>query len=160
VVDGFSKAYAMTGWRLGNGVMPATLATVIAKLNNNSIAHTPVFVQKAGIAALSGPQTSVIDMVNELRARRELITAGLSAVDGVTCSVPDGAFYVLPDFAPVLARTGETAKALATRLLNDHGVACLAGTAFGINAAKRLRFAYTTSRPAIASALVRVGNAV
>ncbi len=160
VVDGFSKAYAMTGWRLGYGVMPVRLAEVVSKLVNNSAACTPVFVQMAGIAALEGPQACVTTAVTELRVRRDLIVSGLNALDGVTCAVPEGAFYVLPDVSGVLARLGMSAEALAAGLLDTYGLACLAGSAFGAGAAQHLRFSYATSRDAIASALTRLATAI
>jgi len=160
VVDGFSKAYAMTGWRLGYGIMPAPLAAVVSKLLNNSVACTPEFVQMAGIAALTGPQECVTAMVDELRMRRDLLVGGLNAIDGLVCPTPEGAFYVWPDASKLLAYGGITAEALADRLLEEYGVACLAGSAFGHCGGPHLRFSYTTSRQAITTALERLREAL
>jgi aspartate/methionine/tyrosine aminotransferase len=156
VVDGFSKAYAMTGWRLGYGIMPETLADYVAKLINNSNACVTTFVQVAGVAALRGPQESVVAMRDEYHARRDVIVSALNAIPGITCAVPGGAFYAFPDITAL----GVTAEALASRLLYDHGIGCLPGTAFGANGAGHLRFSYVRSREQIASALARVSAAV
>jgi aspartate/methionine/tyrosine aminotransferase len=160
IVDGFSKAYAMTGWRLGYGVMPVPVARAVAKLVNNSAACTPGFVQAAGVAALRGPQDSVSALVCALRTKRDRIVAGLNALSGVTCPLPGGAFYAFPDVTDALARMDLTAGALAERLLVDHGVACLPGSAFGVGAERRLRFSYATSLASIDTALDRLRPAV
>jgi aspartate/methionine/tyrosine aminotransferase len=160
VVDGFSKTYAMTGWRLGYGIMPTPLAAVVSQLLNNSVACTPEFVQMAGIAALAGPQECVTAMVAELRTRRDLLVGGLNAIPGLTCPTPDGAFYVWPDVSKWLADASTTAETLANRLLDEYGVACLAGSAFGHCGGPHLRFSYTTSRQAITTALERIREAV
>ena len=156
VVDGFSKAYAMTGWRLGYAVLPVPLAAAVTKLVNNSTACAPVFVQLAGVAALRGPQTCVADMVETLRRRRDAIVAGLNAVAGVSCPTPAGAFYVFPDVQEALDRLGLSLDALASTLLDQHDVACLSGTAFGANGRRCLRFSYTASDASIATAMRRV----
>src|SRR5262245_1163883 len=127
VLDGFSKTYAMTGWRLGYGVMPAPFAQVVAKLQTNSTSCTATFTQKAGVAALAGDQGSVEAMVAEFKRRRDAIVVGLRAMPGVQCVRPKGAFYVFPN----ISGTGYSARTLADRLLDEAGVACLAGTAFG-----------------------------
>ncbi len=160
IVDGFSKAYAMTGWRLGYGVMPLRVAQAVAKLVNNSAACTPGFVQAAGVAALRGPQECVTELVCALRGKRDRIVGGLNALPGVVCPVPGGAFYAFPDVTGALAQLGLTAEALAERLLVDCGVACLPGSAFGSRAARRLRFSYATSHAAIDTALARLRQAV
>jgi aspartate/methionine/tyrosine aminotransferase len=160
IVDGFSKAYAMTGWRLGYGVMPEGVAQAVAKLVNNSAACTPGFVQAAGVAALRGPQDCVTALVGALRTKRDRIVAGLNALAGVACSVPGGAFYAFPDVTGALARLGLSADALAERLLVEYGVACLPGSAFGPGATHRLRFSYATSPEAIDTALTRLQEAL
>lgn len=153
VVDGFSKAYAMTGWRLGYGIMPDPVADAVGKLVNNSNACVAPFVQMAGIAALTGPQDCVRSMRDEFRARRDVIVAGLSMLPGVACTSPSGAFYAFP-------RVEGDAQALSERLLHDHGVACLAGTAFGLNGAGHLRFSFVQSLTVIREAIKRLGDAL
>jgi aspartate aminotransferase len=152
ILDGFSKTYAMTGWRLGYGVMPLWLADAVDKLMVNSNSCTASFTQRAGLAALRGPQDAVDAMVAEFRRRRDAIVAGLNAVPGFRCSVPDGAFYAFPN----TAGTGLSSKALADMLLNDAGVACLSGTAFGAYGDGYLRFSYANSLANIETALERI----
>jgi aspartate aminotransferase len=154
IVDGFSKAYAMTGWRLGYGVMPVRLAEMVGKLVNNSAACTAPFVQVAGVAALTGPQDNVRAMCAEFRLRRDLIVSTLNAMPGVKCATPGGAFYVFPD----IAGTGMRGEALAHSLLYDAGVACLPGTAFGVNGDHSLRFSYVRSRGEIERAMGRMAK--
>ncbi|HEX4991682.1 MAG TPA: pyridoxal phosphate-dependent aminotransferase [Rubrobacteraceae bacterium] len=154
ILDGFSKTYAMTGWRLGYGVMPITLAEQLTKLQVNSNSCTNAATQYAGIEALSGPQDSVERMLSEFRARRDLIVAGLNELPGVECVTPQGAFYAFPR----IAGTGCSAGALADLLLDEAGVACLAGTAFGRYGEGHLRFSYATSRQNISLALERIGH--
>ena len=153
VLDGFSKTYAMTGWRLGYGIMPAPMAQVVAKLQTNSTSCTATFTQMAaGIAALTGDQSSVDDMVAEFRRRRDVIVDGLPGIPGFTCQVPKGAFYVFPN----ITGTGFSAKALADRLLDEAGVACLSGTAFGEFGEGHLRFSYATSMENLQEAVRRI----
>jgi aspartate/methionine/tyrosine aminotransferase len=154
VLDGFSKTYAMTGWRLGYGVMPAPMAQVVAKLQTNSTSCTATFSQMAGAAALRGDQASVDVMVAEFRRRRDAIVEGLKAIPGITCQRPKGAFYVFPN----IVGTGFSAKPLADRLLEEAGVACLAGTAFGEFGEGHLRFSYANSLENIQEALKRVAG--
>jgi aspartate/methionine/tyrosine aminotransferase len=154
ILDGFSKTYAMTGWRLGYGVMPVTLAEQLTKLQVNSNSCTNAATQYAGIEALSGPQDSVEHMLSEFRARRDLIVAGLNELPGVECVTPQGAFYAFPR----IAGTGCSAGALADLLLDEAGVACLAGTAFGRYGEGHLRFSYANSRQNISLALERIGH--
>ncbi|HEX5975599.1 MAG TPA: pyridoxal phosphate-dependent aminotransferase [Rubrobacteraceae bacterium] len=154
ILDGFSKTYAMTGWRLGYGVMPITLAEHLTKLQVNSNSCTNAATQYAGIEALSGPQDSVERMLSEFRARRDLIVAGLNELPGVECVTPQGAFYAFPR----IVDTGRSAGALADLLLDEAGVACLAGTAFGRYGEGHLRFSYATSRQNISLALERIGH--
>jgi len=152
VLDGFSKTYAMTGWRLGYGVMPAPFAQVVAKLQTNSTSCTATFTQKAGIAALAGDQASVDAMVAEFKRRRDVIVLGLRAIPGIQCVRPKGAFYVFPN----IFGTGYSARALADRLLDEAGVACLSGTAFGEFGEGHLRFSYANSLENIEEALRRI----
>jgi aspartate/methionine/tyrosine aminotransferase len=152
VLDGFSKTYAMTGWRLGYGVMPAPFAQVVAKLQTNSTSCTATFTQQAGVAALAGDQGAVDKMVAEFKRRRDVIVEGLRAIRGIRCVRPKGAFYAFPN----IAGTGYSARALADRLLDEAGVACLAGTAFGEFGEGHLRFSYANSLANIEEALRRI----
>ncbi len=144
IVDGFSKSYSMTGWRLGYGVMPAWLAEPITTLLINNISCTATFVQYAGLAALTGPQDAVTRMVAGLGAKRDLLVRGLNAIEGIRCATPAGAFYCFPDIGGVLERTGLTCESFATRLLAERHVAVLAGSAFGPAGAGHLRLCYAT----------------
>ncbi|OUN01674.1 MAG: aspartate aminotransferase [Firmicutes bacterium ZCTH02-B6] len=161
ILDGFSKIYAMTGWRLGYGVMPDFLADAVARLVTNCESCTATFTQYAGVAALTGPQAPSTAMVDEFRARRDMIVAGLNAIPGVTCHLPGGAFYVFPNVTGLCRRLGlPDAKALQERLLLDAGVAVLARSAFGAPLAgeeeQYVRFSYATSRENIAEGLRRL----
>jgi len=152
ILDGFSKTYSMTGWRLGYGVMPLWLADAVDKLMVNSNSCTASFTQRAGLAALTGPQDDVDRMVTEFRRRRDVIVKGLNEIPGFRCVVPDGAFYVFPN----VSGTGVPSKELADMLLNDAGVACLSGTAFGSYGDGYLRFSYAASLENIQDALDRI----
>ena len=152
ILDGFSKAYAMTGWRLGYGVMQEELARQVALLMTNSNSCTASFTQVAGIEALRGDQTPVSDMLEEFRRRREVIVSGLNRIPGFHCQQPQGAFYAFPD----IKETGRDSKALADALLNEAGVACLAGTAFGGRGEGNLRFSFANSVENITKALDRI----
>jgi aspartate/methionine/tyrosine aminotransferase len=152
ILDGFSKTYSMTGWRLGYGVMPLWLADAVDKLMVNSNSCTASFTQRAGLAALKGPQDDVDRMVTEFRRRRDVIVKGLNDIPGFRCVVPDGAFYVFPN----VSGTGMSSKELADMLLNDAGVACLSGTAFGSYGDGYLRFSYAASLENIEDALDRI----
>jgi aspartate aminotransferase len=154
ILDGFSKTYAMTGWRLGYGVMPEPLAEQVAKLQVNSNSCTSAATQYAGLEALTGPQDSVGEMLAEFRARRDLIVAGLNDLPGVECITPQGAFYAFPR----IAQTGRPADELAGLLLDEAGVACLSGTAFGRHGEGHLRLSYANSRENITRALERMGE--
>lgn len=149
VVDGFSKTYAMTGWRLGYGIMPKDVAPHMARLMTNSNSCTASFAQIAAIEALRGPQDPVTAMVAEFRKRRDRIVEGLNALDGISCVKPAGAFYA---FANVKA-LGMTSVALQDRLLQEGGVASLAGTSFGPEGEGYLRFSYANSLPNLEKAL-------
>jgi aspartate aminotransferase len=141
LLDGWSKTYAMTGWRLGFGVFPAGLVEPITRLAINSVSCTSAFSQFAAIAALEGPQEGVTAMVAEFRRRRDVIVSGLNALPGVSCVSPDGAFYAFPN----ISGTGMRASELADRLLSEAGVAALPGTAFGAWGEGFLRLSYANS---------------
>jgi aspartate aminotransferase len=152
LLDGFSKTYAMTGWRMGYGVMRVDLATHISRLMTNSSSCTASFSQVAGIEALRGPQKSVDQMLNEFKKRRDVMVAGLNKIKGFSCRPPHGAFYVFPN----ITQTGWPAKKLADSLLEDAGVAALSGTAFGEFGEGYLRFSVANSIENIEEALDRV----
>ena len=152
VVDGFSKTYAMTGWRLGFGIMAEPLAKHMAALMNNSNSCTATFVQKAGEAALLGPQAEVASMVDEFRVRRDLVVAGLNAIPGVCCGRPAGAFYAFPN----IVVPGMTSAQLADRLLDEAGVVTLPGTAFGAEGEGYIRLSYANSQAQLSEGLRRI----
>jgi aspartate aminotransferase len=141
VLDGFSKFYAMTGWRLGYGVAPRPIIDQFTKLMANSASCTASFVQMAGVAALRGPQEPSQQMVAEFRRRRDLIVQGLNAIRGLRCAMPQGAFYAFPNMRALHRSSAE----VASRLLEEAGIACLAGTAFGDYGEGYLRFSYASS---------------
>ncbi|CAN5660146.1 pyridoxal phosphate-dependent aminotransferase [soil metagenome] len=155
ILDGFSKTYAMTGWRLGYGAMPQEFAEVISKLMVNSNSCTSMAVQRAGLEALTGPQDEVRAMLTAFRSRRELIVDGLNAIDGITCLKPRGAFYVFPNISAM----GMKSKPFADMLLQDHGVAALSGTAFGAHGEGYLRLSCANSEENISKALDRLAAA-
>jgi len=152
ILDGFSKAYAMTGWRLGYGVMPTALADHVTRLMVNSNSCTAAFTQWAGIAALQGDQTPVARMVAEFRRRRDLIVDGLNRLPGVSCRSPRGAFYVFPNVKALRRPSAEIAEIL----LNEAGVATLGGTAFGEYGEGYLRLSYANSEANLQKALERM----
>ena len=154
VVDGFSKTYAMTGWRLGYGVMPKDVVPHVARLMTNSCSCTASFTQIAGIEALRGPQDSVTAMISEFRRRRDRIVEGLNAIDGISCTNPDGAFYVFANVKELGLKSAE----LQDRLLQEAGVASLAGTSFGPEGEGYLRFSYANSLANIEKALGMIAN--
>ena len=156
LLDGFSKAYAMTGWRLGYAIMPAYVARAVSLMGQNTYSCTATFVQLAGVAALSGPDEPVQAMVAEFRRRRDAIVAELNSLPGVSCKTPEGAFYVFPN---VSAITRDDA-ALASYLLEDAGVAALGGSAFGEAGRGYMRFSYAASLETIHAALGRVRDAL
>ena len=141
LLDGFSKTYAMTGWRMGYGVMRPDLATHITRLMTNSNSCTASFTQVAGIEAIRGDQSSVDHMRAEFQRRRDVFVAGLNRIKGFSCRMPKGAFYVFPN----ITRTGWKSKKLADALLEEAGVACLSGTAFGNFGEGYLRFSVANS---------------
>jgi len=156
ILDGFSKTYAMTGWRLGYGVMPEALAEQLEKLMVNSNSCTASFTQKAGVEALIGPQDSVNKMVEEFRNRRDFIISGLNNISGISCRTPKGAFYVFPN----IKGTNMSSNELETYLLEKAGVATLAGTSFGHQGEGYLRISYANSKQNIEEALERIKYAL
>ena len=152
LLDGFSKTYAMTGWRIGYGVMRSDLAAKVARLMTNSNSCTASFTQMAGVEALQGDQQSVEQMCAEFQRRRDVFVAGLNRIKGFSCRVPKGAFYVFPN----ITATGWKSKALADALLEEVGVACLAGTSFGGFGEGYLRFSIANSMENLQRALQRI----
>jgi aspartate/methionine/tyrosine aminotransferase len=156
LLDGYSKTYAMTGWRLGYGVMPEPMAEAFIQLQINATSCVNAATQKAGIEALNGPQDAITAMVAEFRRRRDYIVAGLNRIPGIHCTMPKGAFYAFPN----ITATGMTERALADRLLNEFGVAVLPGTAFGTFGRGYLRLSYANSIDNIERALKLMHAAV
>jgi aspartate/methionine/tyrosine aminotransferase len=152
VLDGFSKTYAMTGWRIGYGIVPAALVEPFGRLLINTVSCVATFAQVGAVEALRGPQHSVDDMVAEFRVRRDLVVDGLRAVPGIGCHRPSGAFYVFPD----VSGTGMSGAAFAARLLHETGVCTLAGTAFGGVGTDHVRISVANSRENLAEALRRI----
>ena len=149
ILDGFSKTFAMTGWRMGYAAAPKPLIAAMSRLATNCHSCTASFAQVAGIEALRGPQAEVERMVTEFRKRRDVIVAGLNKLPGVSCRTPKAAFYVFPN----VTRTGRSSKDLADMLLQQAGVACLPGTSFGAGGEGYLRFSYANSVANIEEAL-------
>jgi len=156
LIDGHSKTYAMTGWRLGYGVMPKTLSEAVNQLMINSNSCTCSFTQVAGIAALTGPQDSVAEMVAEFKRRRDTIVDGLNAIKGISCKRPLGSFYVFPNVTKINMHCDD----LSDYLMQEAGVAVLPGTAFGRYGEGYLRLSYANSLENIKEALVRIQKAV
>jgi aspartate aminotransferase len=156
VLDGFSKTYAMTGWRLGYAILPEALMHPFGRLIINSVSGTSAFSQMAAVEALTGPQNPVDEMVEEFRARRDLVVDGLNDIEGIRCLKPSAAFYVFPD----ISATRLTGAELADRLLQDAGVSVLAGTAFGTLGGDHIRISYANSRENLALALERIRDIV
>ena len=152
LLDGFSKTYAMTGWRMGYGVMRPDLATQISRLQTNATSCTASFTQIAGIEALRGDQSSVDKMSAEFKNRRDVFVAGLNKIKGFSCRVPKGAFYTFPN----ITKTGWPSKKLADALLEQAGVACLSGTAFGEYGEGHLRFSVANSLENLNKALAKI----
>ncbi|HVM26002.1 MAG TPA: pyridoxal phosphate-dependent aminotransferase [Candidatus Limnocylindrales bacterium] len=155
-LDGFSKTFAMTGWRLGYGVLPEWLVPAFSRLVINSVSCTNAFAQAGAIEALTGPQDEADAMRAEFIARRELMVAGLNAIDGVSCVMPQGAFYTFPN----VGSFGRSSAEIADHLLYDAGVCVLAGTAFGKHGEGHLRFSYANSRENLELALERVAQSL
>ena len=155
ICDGFSKAYAMTGWRLGYGIMPEALADRVGLLLTHSVGCTASFTQVAGIQALCGPQDQVAAVVAEYRRRRDVLVAGLNEIPGLSCRLPQGAFYVFPN----ITAFGKPSDWMADYLLEEAGVALLSGTSFGKNGEGYLRLCFANSLENIQSALERLKSA-
>jgi len=156
IVDGFSKTYAMTGWRLGYGIMPKGLAQVVQLLLTHSVGCTSNFVQIAGIEALTGPQGQVDAVVAEYQARRDAIVDGLNAIEGITCRRPQGAFYVFPN----IKSFGISSSEMADLILEKAGVAVLPGSSFGEYGEGYLRLVYSNSIENILRAIEQIGKAL
>jgi len=156
ILDGFSKTYAMTGWRLGYGLFPEWLVEPVVTLMVNSNSCTSVAVQRAGLEALTGPQDAVGEFREAFMRRRELIVSGLNAIPGITCVMPKGAFYAFPN----ITATGMTSQQFADYLLEDYGVAAVAGTSFGAAGEGYIRISYATSEANLEKALGLIGQAV
>lgn len=156
IMDGFSKTYAMTGWRLGFGIMPAALADKVGLLLTHSVGCTAAFTQIAGVEALSGPQDQVEEVRAEFHQRRDLIVNGLNEIPGVTCQMPEGAFYVFPN----IKSFGKSSNELADYLLDQAGVAVLPGSAFGTYGEGYLRLCYSNSKKQIQKSLDLMGEAL
>jgi len=154
LLDGFSKTYAMTGWRMGYGVMRADLAAHMTRLMTNSNSCTASFTQIAGVEALRGDQSSVDRMRDEFKRRRDAFVAGLNKIKGFSCRMPKGAFYAFPN----VSATGWPSMKLANALLEEAGVACLSGTAFGDFGEGYLRFSVANSLENLKNALERIGE--
>jgi aspartate aminotransferase len=155
-LDGFSKTFAMTGWRLGYGIVPTWLMPAFSALVINSVSGTNAFAQAGAVAALTGPQDSADAMREEFIARRALIVEGFNAIPGVSCVMPHGAFYAFPN----MSSFGRSSNEIADHLLYDAGVCGLSGTAFGSYGEGYLRFSYANSREKIMAALERVGESL
>ncbi|MGD2206124.1 MAG: pyridoxal phosphate-dependent aminotransferase [Anaerolineae bacterium] len=155
IADGFSKTYAMTGWRLGYGIMPQPLAEKMNLLLTHSVGCTATFTQYAGLEALTGPQDAVDEVMEVFRRRRDCIVEGLNAIPGVRCPLPQGAFYAFPN----IQAFGRPSVEIADYLLEEAGVAVLPGTAFGRNGEGYLRLSYANSLEKLEAALARMGEA-
>ena len=156
LLDGFSKTFAMTGWRLGYGILPEPLVDGIVKLVTNSVSCAPTFVQKAAISALTGPQDDVQEMVKQFSSRRELIVSGLRNIPGITCAMPGGAFYVFPN----IEGTGLNSDEFADKSLYEAGVAVVSGNSFGVCGEGFVRLSYANSEDNITEALNRIDTLV
>jgi aspartate/methionine/tyrosine aminotransferase len=152
ILDGFSKTYAMTGWRMGYGVMPEWMVEAVTKLMVNSNSCTATFTQRAGVAALNGSEDGIVRMVAEFRRRRDAFCSGLNALPGFRCSIPGGAFYAFPN----ITGTGWSSEGLADALLEKAGVACLSGTSFGAFGEGYLRFSIANSYEKLMEAVERI----
>lgn len=160
VVDGFSKTYAMTGYRLGYMAVPEAWVEPITTLAINGYTCVAPFIQRAGVAALTGPQESVAAQVAVYRSRRDLLVGGLNAIAGVRCPVPAGAFYVFPDFSELLDRHRMTSRQLAGHLLEHHGVATIDGRAFGPRGEGRLRLSFASASSDLEAAIRAIQDGV
>ena len=156
ILDGFSKTYAMTGWRIGYGVMPDGLAAHFSKLNTNSVSCAPPAIQVAAIEALQGPQDETYEFRDQFKARRDVFVTGLNDIPGIRCPMPNGAFYAFPN----IEGTGMTSRLFADGLLLDYGVAALAGESFGEYGNGCVRFSFANSTENLNRALQRIAEFV
>lgn len=156
ILDGFSKTYAMTGWRLGYGLFPEALVEPITTLMVNSMSCTSVAVQRAGLEALTGSQDAVAGFREAFRRRRSLVVDGLNGIPRISCVMPKGAFYAFPN----ITETGMTSQQVADYLLEEHGVATVAGTSFGDAGEGYIRISYATSEANLEKALARISEAI
>ena len=156
ILDGFSKSYAMTGWRLGYGIFPDFLVEDITKLMTNSVSCTSVFSQMAAIAALEGSREFTINMMEKFKIRRDIIVNGLNSIEGVTCRTPLGAFYAFPN----ISGTGLSSSDFADTALNDYGVALLSGTAFGEYGDNYIRISFANSEENLIKAIDRLNDMI
>jgi len=156
ILDGFSKSYAMTGWRIGYGIMPPRLAEHLTRMQTNSNSCTNTFVQRAALAAVEGPQEPVAEMAAAFKERRDVIVEGLNNIEGISCLKPKGSFYVFPN----IKATGKSSAWLEGYLLETAGVACLSGTSFGRFGEGYLRFSYANSVEQIKIALEKIDDAL
>lgn len=156
ILDGFSKTYAMTGWRIGYGVMPDGLAAHFSKLNTNSVSCAPPAIQVAAIEALQGPQDETYEFRDQFKARRDVFVTGLNDIPGIRCPMPNGAFYAFPN----IEGTGMTSRLFADGLLQDYGVAALAGESFGKYGNGCVRFSFANSTENLNRALQRIAEFV
>ena len=156
ILDGFSKTYAMTGWRVGFGIMPVDLVEPISRLSTNSVSCTAAFTQMAVLEAMNGPQDDADHIVNEFKKRRDIIVYGLNNIKGIRCPMPKGAFYIFPN----VEGTGMTSREFADGLLEEGGVAGLAGESFGKYGKGCVRFSFANSAENIERALERIDNFV
>ena len=154
VVDGFSKSYAMTGWRLGYAIMPEPLAKKVSLLLTHAVGCTAGFTQKAGIAAIEQGDRYIADIVKRYQSRRDGFIHGLNQIDGLNCRLPEGAFYAFVNTSEL----GIPSARLAERLLHEAGVACVSGTDFGANGEGYVRFSYATSSDQLQNAVERIAN--
>ncbi|MDP7195887.1 MAG: aminotransferase class I/II-fold pyridoxal phosphate-dependent enzyme, partial [SAR202 cluster bacterium] len=156
ILDGFSKSYAMTGWRLGYGIFPDFLVEDITKLMTNSVSCTSVFSQMAAIAALEGSREFTINMMEKFKIRRDIIVNGLNSIEGVTCRTPLGAFYAFPN----ISGTGLSSSDFADIALNEYGVALLSGTAFGEYGDDYIRISFANSEENLLKAIDRLNDMI
>jgi aspartate/methionine/tyrosine aminotransferase len=156
ILDGFSKSYAMTGWRLGYGIFPEFMIEAITKLMTNSVSCTSVFSQMAAIEAIKGPRDFTLNMMQEFRKRREIVFNGLNSIDGINCKLPLGAFYAFPN----ISRTGLSSEEFANRALYDYGVALLSGTAFGEYGDGYIRISFANSEDNLSKAIDNLSKMV
>jgi len=156
IMDGWSKTYAMTGWRLGYAIVPDEFIVPMTKIINNTVSCTSPFVQFAGLYALNGDNPEVRQMYNEFKARRDLVTRLINDIPGMKMHKPNGAFYAFPNVKEVLKKTGLSSKGLADHLLYEAGVACLGGSVFGETGEGYLRFSYANSSENLEEAMRRI----